>query len=41
MSKAEGYNEAIELMNLVKIPSAAERVNSYPTSSPVGCGNGS
>ena len=30
MSKAEGYKRAIELMNLVKIPSAAERVNSYP-----------
>ena len=28
--KAEGYKRAIELMNLVKIPSAAERVNSYP-----------
>ena len=30
MSKAEGHKRAIELMNLVKIPSAAERVNSYP-----------
>ena len=30
MSKSEGYKRAIELMNLVKIPSAAERVNAYP-----------
>jgi oligopeptide transport system ATP-binding protein len=30
MSKSEGYKRAIELMNLVRIPSAAERVNAYP-----------
>jgi oligopeptide/dipeptide ABC transporter ATP-binding protein len=30
MSKAEGYKRAVELMNMVKIPSAAERVHAYP-----------
>ena len=30
MSKSEGYKRAVELMNIVKIPSAAERVNAYP-----------
>ena len=30
MSKSEGYKRAVELMDMVKIPSAAERVNAYP-----------